>query len=158
YIGCEVRVGTSRCCRRFAFVGVIACLAAGDDVAGTAVADEPLAPCPASPNCVSSLMVGEMHVDPLTYSDTADAARQRLLAVLAGVERATPVGKGGRNVGVEFRSAVFGFIDDVEFRFEPPGQIQVRSASRTGHYDFGVNRRRVEAIRDAFAASSQTTR
>lgn len=149
---------TSRCCGRFAFVGVIVCLATGGGVAGTAVADGPLAPCPASPNCVSSLMVGDMHVDPLTYSDEADAARRRLLSVLAGMERVTLVGRGERNVRVEVRSAIFGFVDDVEFRFDPPGQIQVRSASRTGYYDFGVNRRRVEAIRDAFAASGPTKR
>ncbi len=53
----------------------------------------------------------------------------------------------------EFRSALFGFADDVEFHFDPPGVIQVRSASRIGYSDFGVNRKRVEAIRTRFAAS-----
>jgi len=52
----------------------------------------------------------------------------------------------------EFRSALFGFVDDVEFRMdEPAGRIDVRSASRTGYYDFGVNRRRVEEIRARFS-------
>ncbi len=52
----------------------------------------------------------------------------------------------------EFRSALFGFVDDVEFRMdEAHGRIDVRSASRTGYYDFGVNRRRVEEIRKRFA-------
>jgi len=52
----------------------------------------------------------------------------------------------------EFRSALFGFVDDVEFRMdEVSGRIDIRSASRTGYYDFGVNRRRVEEIRARFS-------
>jgi uncharacterized protein (DUF1499 family) len=52
----------------------------------------------------------------------------------------------------EFRSALFGFVDDVEFRMdETAGRIDVRSASRTGWFDFGVNRRRVEEIRARFS-------
>jgi len=52
----------------------------------------------------------------------------------------------------EFRSPLFGFVDGVEFRMdEAPGRIDVRSASRTGYFDFGVNRRRVEEIRARFS-------
>jgi len=52
----------------------------------------------------------------------------------------------------EFRSALFGFVDHVELRLdEAANRIDVRSASRTGYYDFGVNRRRVEEIRERFA-------
>ena len=41
-----------------------------------------------------------------------------------------------------------GFIDDVEFRLSPnEGVIHVRSASRSGLHDLGVNRRRVERLR-----------
>jgi uncharacterized protein (DUF1499 family) len=53
---------------------------------------------------------------------------------------------------VEYRSAAFGFVDDVEFLLDAAGsRIEVRSASRTGYYDFGTNRRRVEEIRSRFA-------
>jgi uncharacterized protein (DUF1499 family) len=53
---------------------------------------------------------------------------------------------------VEFKSAVFGFVDDVEFAIgESPGVIHVRSASRLGYWDMGANRRRVERIREEFA-------
>lgn len=46
----------------------------------------------------------------------------------------------------EFRSALLGFVDDFELYFD--GQvIQVRSCSRLGRRDFGVNRKRIEAIR-----------
>jgi Uncharacterized protein conserved in bacteria len=53
-----------------------------------------------------------------------------------------------------FTSTIMRFVDDVEFQF-PAGthQIQVRSASRIGYYDFGVNRARVEKIRKAFEAA-----
>ena len=48
---------------------------------------------------------------------------------------------------VEFRSRVFRFVDDVEFLFDPADrQIHVRSASRVGYSDLGVNRRRIEKI------------
>ena len=48
-------------------------------------------------------------------------------------------------------SSVFGFVDDVEFYFDDCKKtIHVKSASRTGFYDLGVNRRRVEKIRKRF--------
>jgi uncharacterized protein (DUF1499 family) len=55
-------------------------------------------------------------------------------------------------IHAEFTSAVFRFVDDVEFLFtkEQDGEVMVdiRSASRVGHSDFGVNRKRMEDIRD----------
>ena len=58
---------------------------------------------------------------------------------------------------VEFRSAVFGFVDDVEFLFDDGNKvIHVRSASRVGYYDFGVNRRRVEELRKRFMAAGKS--
>ena len=59
-------------------------------------------------------------------------------------------------IDVEFRSALLGFVDDVAFRFDSPGAIQLRSASRTGYYDFGVNRARIELIRARSAAALGT--
>ena len=48
----------------------------------------------------------------------------------------------------EFKSAVFRFVDDVEFfADEGAGVIQVRSAARVGNSDLGVNRKRLETIR-----------
>lgn len=113
-----------------------------------------LAPCPDSPNCVSSQAIDEKHqVQPLNYSGDAAQARQRLLKVLNSMDRVQIVQADEDFIHAEFRSAVFGFIDDVTFRFDPPGFIQVRSAARTGYYDFGVNRKRVETIRNQFAAA-----
>ena len=57
-----------------------------------------------------------------------------------------------RYIHVKFTSRVFRFVDDVEFCFDAePKKIHVRSASRMGYFDFGVNRRRVEGIRDRFS-------
>jgi len=48
-----------------------------------------------------------------------------------------------------FETQLLRFVDDAEFWYDPAAQaIQVRSASRLGRKDFGVNRARVEAIRD----------
>ena len=113
-----------------------------------------LAPCPGSPNCVSSEATNEQRVEPLRYDGDAGSARARLLEVLNGMERARVVESAADYLRAEFRSAVFGFVDDVEFYFSPPGTIQVRSAARTGYYDFGVNRERVETLRDRFATLS----
>jgi uncharacterized protein (DUF1499 family) len=51
-------------------------------------------------------------------------------------------------IQAEFVSSIFKFIDDVEFYFDTVEKVvQVRSASRKGYYDWGVNRRRIENIR-----------
>ncbi len=121
------------------------------------VTETGLAPCPGSPNCVSSWTdAADRRVEPLRYAGDAARARVRLLEVLGGMERVRIVRSDDDYIHAEFRSAVFGFVDDVEFHFNPPGVIQVRSASRSGYYDFGVNRARVETIRARFDASSDT--
>ena len=54
---------------------------------------------------------------------------------------------------VQFTTPVMKFVDDAEFWFNPAaGVIEVRSASRLGSKDFGVNRDRIEAIRRRLAA------
>ena len=59
-------------------------------------------------------------------------------------------------IHVEFTSNIFRFIDDVEFYLTEQGVIHFRSASRIGHSDLGVNRRRVEMIRIAFNNITKT--
>ncbi len=117
-------------------------------VAGTA-GNTRLAPCPQSPNCVSSSDPMDKHyLEPLRYTGDKEAAYQRLVTLIASHQRARIVAKEANYLKVEFRSAILRFVDDVEFFF-PADQpvIEVRSASRVGYYDFGVNRRRVEDIR-----------
>lgn len=143
--------------RRMAVLGMLAAVLLGGSSggwgqAGTASGGQELAPCPDSPNCVSSLAeVEAQRVAPIAYRGDRGRARARLVAVLGGMERVAITHDAGDTLRAEFRSAMFGFVDDVAFRFAPAGQIQVRSASRAGYYDFGVNRRRVETIRARFA-------
>lgn len=117
-----------------------------------------LAPCPDSPNCVSSQAESENRwVHPLRYEGERAPVRAQLLAVLNGMERSEIVQADETYIHAQFRSAVFGLVDDVEFLFDLPGFIQVRSASRFGYYDFGDNRERVEDIRVRLAKALGNT-
>lgn len=111
-----------------------------------------LSPCPQSPNCVSTQSPDEDHyIEPIKYSGTLTHARARLAAVIHSMKRSRIVDVQDDYIHAEFRSAVFRFVDDVEFYFPSNDPIiQVRSASRVGYYDFGVNRRRIETIRHEF--------
>jgi uncharacterized protein (DUF1499 family) len=113
-----------------------------------------LPPCPASPNCVSSLEpAGARHVEPFPYRETQAEARAQLIDTILSMPRAKMVVAEGNYLQVEFRSALFHFVDNVEFLFDGGNKvIHVRSASRVGYYDFGVNRRRVEELRKRFMA------
>lgn len=123
-------------------------LGAAHATAGTAK----LSPCPDSPNCVSSQHPESARfVEPLQYTGSLSRARQRLIEILEDTPRVRLITVETDYIHAEFRSSLFKFVDDVEFYF-PPGEtiIHVRSASRTGYYDFGVNRRRVERLRSKF--------
>lgn len=112
-----------------------------------------LAPCPSSPNCVSSRDPDPARrVDPILFTGDAASGWSRLRKVIAEMKGARIAEEEMGFLHAEFRSALFGFVDDVEFRMdEAAGRIDVRSASRTGYFDFGVNRRRVEEIRARFS-------
>lgn len=112
-----------------------------------------LKPCPQSPNCVSSQAGDPEHaIAPLTYQDSRAEAQARLRRVLAGMKRMTIVADEDDYIHAEARSLIFRFVDDVEFVFSTSEKvIHVRSASRVGYSDLGVNRKRVEEIRTRFA-------
>jgi uncharacterized protein (DUF1499 family) len=105
------------------------------------------APCPESPNCVSS------------YADETDALHSiaalplaasidELVSVIESFPRTAIVERDGDYLHATFTSRIFRFVDDVEFLLdEEQGVTQVRSASRVGYGDMGANRSRVEAIR-----------
>lgn len=118
-----------------------------------ATASGPLAPCPASPNCVSSQATdAKHHVDPIPYRGDPVAAIRRLQAVIEAMPRTHIVSASDTALRAEFTSRLFRFVDDVDCIVDPPaGAIQIRSASRVGYSDLGANRSRVESIRTAFA-------
>jgi len=116
------------------------------------VKDGRLAPCPETPNCVSSQADDEAHrMDPIPFDGDADAAMDRLKAVLAAQPRTAIVEAHGDYLHAECASLLFRFVDDVEFVVDRDKKvIHFRSASRVGRSDLGVNRRRMEEIRKAF--------
>ena len=119
------------------------------------VRDGKLAPCPATPNCVSSQAADPgQSVDPLRFSGSPRDAMARLKVIVNTMPRTRIVSETPVYLHVEFTSSLFRFVDDVEFLVdEAGGAIHVRSASRVGSSDLGVNRKRVEAIRQAWLAA-----
>jgi len=116
-----------------------------------------LAPCPDTPNCVSSQAEAAIHnLPPIAYTSTTAQARAILLELIAGLPRTRLVASTPDYIYIETRTPGFGFIDDTEFYFDEQAKlIQVRAAARLGMEDFEVNRRRVEAISRAFYAAAQ---
>jgi uncharacterized protein (DUF1499 family) len=118
----------------------------------TGTTNDMLSPCPKSPNCVSSLSKDESHyVAPLAYETTLEEAREKLISIINSMKRSEIVTAEMNYIHATFTSALFRFVDDVEFSFDDQKKvIDVRSASRTGYSDLGVNRKRVEEIRRRF--------
>lgn len=111
-----------------------------------------LAPCPSSPNCVSSQATPEDATHFIAALPLADIARIR--AIVEGMERTRVIEAGANYLYAEFESKLMGFVDDVEFyRDATTGVVHVRSASRLGQSDLGVNRQRVETLRDRLQAA-----
>lgn len=117
-----------------------------------------LAPCPDSPNCVSSQADNETHrIAPLTYSGPPESLLRELTGILESNPGAEIVEAREGYVRAEFRSRILGFVDDAEFMWQSPGRtIEVRSASRLGYGDFGVNRERIEHLRSALTSGPQS--
>ena len=115
-----------------------------------------LTPCPSSPNCVVSQGEedAEHAIAPLTYDSDMAAAVAKLRQVIEAQEGSEVIEQTDDYLYAEFTSKLMGFVDDVEFYFSPTeqGTIHVRSASRLGQSDLGVNRKRIEAIRAALSA------
>ncbi|MFV1979008.1 MAG: DUF1499 domain-containing protein [Myxococcota bacterium] len=112
-----------------------------------------LAPCSDKPNCVCSEFRGaEAHyIAPLDYSGAPpEQAWGDILMIIKELGGEIAVATD-EYIAATFSSSLFGFIDDVECRLDASQeQIQVRSASRVGHSDLGVNRKRIEAMTRLF--------
>ena len=111
-----------------------------------------LRPCPNKPNCVCTQASDERHkIDAIAFTGTPAEAIERLKSVVTGMPRMKIVKAEGHYMHVECRTLMMRFVDDVEFAIDGENKtIHFRSASRLGHGDLGVNRRRMEAIRSAF--------
>jgi uncharacterized protein (DUF1499 family) len=112
-----------------------------------------LAPCPDKPNCVCSEYggAGAHYIAPLDYSGApAEQAWGDILQIIEELGGEIVVATD-EYVAATFSSSLFGFVDDVECRLDASQEkIQIRSASRVGHSDLGVNRKRMETLTRLF--------
>ncbi len=108
-----------------------------------------LSPCPSSPNCVSTQATDESHaIAPFQYKKPRAEAKEALKAACTTLPRTKLVEEDESYLHYEFTSLLLRFVDDVEFLFdETTKTVHFRSASRTGHSDLGVNRKRMEQVR-----------
>ena len=107
-----------------------------------------LKPCPGTPNCVNSQSDNTQEkVEPLPAVPISEVKK-----VVESMERTTIITETDNYLYAEFKSKLMGYVDDVEFYLDPTENvIHVRSASRLGKSDLGVNRARVEEIRAKLA-------
>ena len=108
-----------------------------------------LTPCPNTPNCVISQSSDTEHsIEPLTYNSTTAEAMADLKSAIQAMKKTKIITENKNYLYAEFTSAIMGFVDDVEFYLDEGAKvIHVRSASRLGQSDLGVNRKRIETIR-----------
>jgi uncharacterized protein (DUF1499 family) len=115
--------------------------------ANLGVRDDRLAPCKRTPNCVSSQadpQDREHYIAPIAFRGSMLELRR----AIESMPRATVIRVDAGYLYAEFRTRLMRYVDDLELRLdERAGVVHVRSASRLGRRDFGVNRRRVEALR-----------
>jgi uncharacterized protein (DUF1499 family) len=103
---------------------------------------------PSSPNAVSSQAADAHRIAPLAYHGSPEQAMKALRTIIESTAHTRVVEEKADYLYVEYASALLGFVDDVEFYFAPGANIiHVRSASRLGYSDLGVNRKRIEDIR-----------
>lgn len=118
-----------------------------------------LGTCGPSPNCVSSVSRSDdFRIEHLPLKTPEgrlldeDEAMAGLLQMVEALPRATIVEQGDAYLRVEIASSLMGYRDDLEFYVDSRYEIvQVRSASRVGYSDFGVNRRRVADLAAAWS-------
>ncbi len=116
---------------------------AGARPSNLGVKDGKLTPCPGTPNCVSSQSDNpQFKVEPLPTTSIAEIKK-----IVEAMERTTIVEERDNYLYAEFTSKLMGYVDDVEFYLDSNNIMHVRSASRLGKSDLGVNRKRVEEIR-----------
>ena len=112
-----------------------------------------LRPCPDRPNCVGSQeSSGDRRVEPIPYQTSAEEAKEAIHRAMGEVPRSRLAAESEQYLHFTVTSSLFRFVDDVEFLIDDQKKlIDVRSASRVGYSDMGVNRNRVEEIRAKLA-------
>ena len=95
------------------------------------------------------------HIAQLPLRGDAAATLRGLQRLVAAQPGASVVEQGADYLYAQFKTPTLQFVDDVEFWVDPAaGVVQLRSASRIGRKDFGVNRARIESLRAQWAAKA----
>ena len=132
-------------------------LLSGKQPQGLGVADGRLKRLPRTPNCVSSQadlwpdapQRDFARIAPIPLVGDGPATIAKLAGIVETMPGASIIERKPDYLYAQFTSAMMKYVDDVELWFDPQANvIQVRSASRVGRKDFGVNRARIEAIRE----------
>ncbi|MCG9683716.1 DUF1499 domain-containing protein [Vibrio sp. Isolate23] len=118
----------------------------------TTMTDRSQLPCGDKPNCVSTQDTREEYnLAPFTLTESANIdAIEQVALELPGAKTAV---KEGNYLRIECTSKIMRFVDDLELKIEA-NQLIVRSESRVGYSDFGVNRKRAEQLREALQANN----
>ncbi|UTT42682.1 DUF1499 domain-containing protein [Exiguobacterium aurantiacum] len=116
------------------------------------MATKPLKPLSGSPNAVSTeTAIEALRMDPLSYGRDRTESMETIKMVMGQLPRTELVEETDDTFHYVVSSKVMRFKDDVEFRFDDETrQIEFRSASRLGHYDFGVNRKRMQDVSERY--------
>ncbi|KGX83805.1 DUF1499 domain-containing protein [Pontibacillus marinus] len=111
-----------------------------------------LAPCPSSPNCVSTQSEdSSKKMEPLPFKGDITDTKQKLKTILESYPRTKIQNEDGNYIHSTFKTKFLRFTDDVEFYFDEEEKvIHFRSASRVGYSDLGKNRSRMEEIQKLY--------
>ena len=126
-------------------------------LAGVLGHDQPVEAAPGEKLTITSTTVtttDSHYIAPIKFNGDAAAAWKKLLVLVTAQPRTTLIEQKPNYLCAEFKTATMGYVDDVEFALDAKAKaIQVRSASRLGIRDFGVNRKRIEALRAGFTTA-----
>lgn len=130
---------------------LFACGAEQPDTIG--LNDGVLSPCPESPNCVQTYNQDDKkhYMDPLPMKGSLQETNERLIQTVESMARTEILTKEANYIHATYTTAVFRFIDDVEFLIDQENNlVHFRSASRVGYSDLGVNSRRMNKFRKLY--------
>ena len=139
-------------------IGITISACSGTPPTNLGVINGQLAKCPDSPNCVSSFddQNDSVHyIEPIRFT-SANSPRKNLEKAIISIAGVTVIESKPNYIYAEFQSRLMKYVDDVEFYIVPKQQlIHVRSASRLGYGDLGVNRKRIEILRTMLINNTQ---
>jgi uncharacterized protein (DUF1499 family) len=133
------------------WVGFFAYLSLTSPVPKVGLTAGRLRPCPATPNCVSSESDDRhAHIAPFAFQGSSQRAWEEMTQAIRADGGTIHEDRDGY-LWATYTSRIFRFVDDVELQLEAGRDvIDVRSGSRVGRSDLGVNRKRVERLRRLF--------